>query len=278
MRGFNIFILLSIFTICHFFLPAASVAKPQGQPSAFFSYENLCLGDSTAFTDESTVIGGNLTLIHWDFGDGYDTYAAPGETVYHRYKEVGDYIISITAISDSDDSDSYQETISIIAVPEISFTYTGDSILSRGESTVIGTSESYAQYQWSTNATGSEITIDHAGRYWLQVTTTEGCTAIDSTIQFIMQGETINIESNILTPNGDGINDYLRIKDFEDFAFPCQIHIYNAWNVEVYSSSDYQNNWQGEQNNGSLVNAGTYFYIIQSADKPKSIGSINVIH
>ncbi len=61
---------------------------------------------------------------------------------------------------------------------------------------------------------------------------------------------------NVITPNGDGKNDYFAIVGLS--AYPNSgIKIYNRWGSEVYESQDYANNW-----NGSGLSAGTYYYIL----------------
>jgi len=66
------------------------------------------------------------------------------------------------------------------------------------------------------------------------------------------------------SPNGDGINDYFVIKRAGNYKISFKI--YNRWSNKVFESDDYQNDWGGIANVGSLsgkkVDAGTYFYII----------------
>ncbi|MFN8238178.1 MAG: gliding motility-associated C-terminal domain-containing protein [Chitinophagales bacterium] len=64
---------------------------------------------------------------------------------------------------------------------------------------------------------------------------------------------------NTITPNGDGINDY--------FVMPCtqnkmEFVVFNSWGEELYSSEDYQNNWDGNYN-GAPLPSGTYFYSLR---------------
>jgi gliding motility-associated-like protein len=57
---------------------------------------------------------------------------------------------------------------------------------------------------------------------------------------------------NIFTPNGDGANDLLVIRNLPGNS---QIVISNRWGKEVYSSTDYKNDW-----NGGDISDGVYFY------------------
>jgi gliding motility-associated-like protein len=57
---------------------------------------------------------------------------------------------------------------------------------------------------------------------------------------------------NIFTPNGDGVNDFF---DIRNLPAGSQLSITNRWGKEVFSSSDYKNDWSGEN-----ISDGIYFY------------------
>lgn len=61
---------------------------------------------------------------------------------------------------------------------------------------------------------------------------------------------------NVITPNGDGQNDYFEIKELSKFA-RNRITIVNRYGDHVFEEEDYQNNWDAK----GLV-AGTYFYVL----------------
>ncbi len=67
---------------------------------------------------------------------------------------------------------------------------------------------------------------------------------------------------NVITPNGDGVNDEL--------VFPCleseghqksELIVFNEWGSQVYRSFDYKNDWHGTYNQKDLP-VGTYYYIL----------------
>lgn len=61
---------------------------------------------------------------------------------------------------------------------------------------------------------------------------------------------------NVITPNGDGINDVFVIKGIENCT-EVFLSIKNKGGKEVFSTSNYQNNW------GEGVEAGAYYYYFQ---------------
>nr|MBP7273636.1 gliding motility-associated C-terminal domain-containing protein [Saprospiraceae bacterium] len=78
---------------------------------------------------------------------------------------------------------------------------------------------------------------------------------------------------NIITPNGDGVNDAFIIPCIEAGKYPnVEVVIFNQWGDEVYRSKPYENNWQGTYQSSDLP-IGTYFYVVDFGDasiKPKS--------
>lgn len=72
----------------------------------------------------------------------------------------------------------------------------------------------------------------------------------------------VNISEGI-TPNGDGINDTWMIYNIENHP-NNQVWVYNRWGKEVFSTKNYQNDWDGhyQDNNTILPTASSYLYLI----------------
>ncbi|MBN1118830.1 MAG: HYR domain-containing protein [Bacteroidales bacterium] len=60
---------------------------------------------------------------------------------------------------------------------------------------------------------------------------------------------------NIITPNGDGLNDYLEIDGLPENT---ELIIFNDKNQILYKTDNYQNNWDGRDNDGNPILSGTY--------------------
>jgi gliding motility-associated-like protein len=71
---------------------------------------------------------------------------------------------------------------------------------------------------------------------------------------------------NVFSPNGDGKNEKFVIGGIEKYP-GAKLQVFNRWGGQVYRSNDYRNNW-----NGSDLNEGTYFYILE-VKKPDGIKS-----
>jgi gliding motility-associated-like protein len=73
---------------------------------------------------------------------------------------------------------------------------------------------------------------------------------------------------NIFTPNGDGFNDLLVILNLPASS---KLSITNRWGKEVYSASDYQNDWNG----GDVVDGLYYYRLVVDGDA--STGWIEIL-
>lgn len=78
----------------------------------------------------------------------------------------------------------------------------------------------------------------------------------------------INIP-NVITPDADPSNQTFVV---EHLPANSQLTIYNRWGIKVYTSTNYKNDWDGENHS-----AGTYFYVLTLPDGTNRAGSITVI-
>lgn len=81
---------------------------------------------------------------------------------------------------------------------------------------------------------------------------------------------------NLFTPNGDGTNDYFRIKNL-DLYNDCELTVYNRWGNEVYHARGYQNDWDGTYQ-GQPLPEGSYYYMIK-CDGTETVydGSVSIL-
>ncbi|NRB82702.1 MAG: gliding motility-associated C-terminal domain-containing protein [Winogradskyella sp.] len=73
------------------------------------------------------------------------------------------------------------------------------------------------------------------------------------------------IANDVLTPNGDGINDTWIIINAERFP-SANIKVYNRWGKEVFSTKGYNNDWNGSYNGDTLPTGSYYYSIDQNGD------------
>ncbi len=74
--------------------------------------------------------------------------------------------------------------------------------------------------------------------------------------------------TDVLTPNGDGINDSFIIEGPDVQGKNISLMVFNRWGQIVYRSNNYQNDWDASNISSSFgykgkAGAGTYYYIIE---------------
>lgn len=79
--------------------------------------------------------------------------------------------------------------------------------------------------------------------------------------------------TNVFTPNGDGVNDFLSF-DLVEIYPGSKLQIYNRWGKLIYEDEDYYNNWNGEG-----FNEGTFYYVLDINDPSQGIlkGNFTII-
>ncbi len=68
--------------------------------------------------------------------------------------------------------------------------------------------------------------------------------------------------STVITPNGDGLNDYLVFPGVDQLP-GSEFMVYNRWGTEVFRNGNYQNDWDGRDRDGRELIPDTYYYILK---------------
>lgn len=66
---------------------------------------------------------------------------------------------------------------------------------------------------------------------------------------------------NVITMNGDGVNDYFVIHNRGDYEV-VSLKIFNRWGNLVYENEDYQDDWYGLDRSGKPLTEGVYYYLV----------------
>ncbi len=243
-------------------------------PTADFGYTNACAGDSVYFINKSTIGSGDSIInYHWDYGDGKDAIIRKNHK--HFYATSGSYKVILTALSSNGCEDTTSHLVTIHNNPTPTLSFSGDTIIYEGQSVTISLTSSYDSIFWSTGETQTQsITVNKTGIYTVRVVNSFGCDAIRST-QVIVNPVPEIKAIELFTPNGDGVNDRFIIDKLDAFK-PVTLTIYNRYGDEIYSSNDYQNDWDGKYK-GKYLPEGTYYYIIKTGDGKVIKGTVNII-
>ncbi len=108
----------------------------------------------------------------------------------------------------------------------------------------------------STDANPSH-TYTRAGDYEVTLIATYGAVNCTTAAARIGTVSVSGVAYNIMTPNGDGLNDVLAVPVS---GKAINVKVFNRWGRPVFEQQNYQQNWQG----GDLP-SGTYYYFVEDA-------------
>jgi gliding motility-associated-like protein len=123
------------------------------------------------------------------------------------------------------------------------------------------------EFTWQDGSKQSTFTVSDFGVYW--VTVKGACTSVRDSIRFSKITVEEDAIPNVITPNGDHLNDYFMID--KKLAGMLSMQIVNRWGKEVYSTDHYTNNWGGEG-----LSSGIYYYVL-SGECLQAKGIIHVL-
>ncbi|MEH3114870.1 lamin tail domain-containing protein [Pedobacter terrae] len=172
-------------------------------------------------------------------------------------------------------------TITVNALPVVSISSNKGLNISKGDVLML-TATGGGQYSWTgteiingQNTASATIRPKQSGTYKVTVTNASGCVS-EQTISITVTEDYKLEASTVITPNGDGYNDKFIVKNI-DYYPNNTLKIFDKAGRILYTKQAYANDWDGTIN-GSPLNEGTYYYII---DLGKGIGTfkgyINII-
>ena len=147
-----------------------------------------------------------------------------------------------------------------------------DTTLCFGDTLVIGKElPGDIKYKWQDGSTGAKYKVTKPGVYRLSAYN-QHCEATDEIrVRFkdCIGGLFI---PNIITPNGDGLNDVLFIHGLTEDDW--ELRVFNRWGREVYRTSSYKNDWAPPASSGT----GVYFYHLSHPASGRTYkGSVEVV-
>jgi gliding motility-associated-like protein len=90
--------------------------------------------------------------------------------------------------------------------------------------------------------------------------------------------EVVSTHENIMylfSPNNDGFNDYWEIPGLGEYG-KCEVRVYSRSGKLVFSSTEYQNEWDGTSNGVNLPSAA-YYFIIKTENAGTITGTVNIV-
>ncbi len=162
--------------------------------------------------------------------------------------------------------------------------YLGEDItLFPGENITLEVDPGYESYVWNGNPSSSNtMTISWeniSGDTTITVQVIDGFNCKNSDA-IVIEAFDVKIP-NVITPNGDGMNDRFEPNDGWSGINQHDMIVFNRWGEKVWESSDFTSGWDGKQN-GKYVAEGSYFWVLEvfyGTDNVKKVykGSLTVL-
>jgi len=159
-------------------------------PVPGFNSSVACQNDQTSFTNTSVIPSGNITSYLWNFGDGTTSQL---QSPVHSYAATGNYMVTLTAISDMGCTDSISSPAVVYPLPAAAFTSSDECLYSPVSFADISSvlNDSISSWSWDfgdnifSNQQNNSHQYNSAGSYQavLVVTTINGCT--DTAVQMV---------------------------------------------------------------------------------------------
>ncbi|MGN6647823.1 MAG: gliding motility-associated C-terminal domain-containing protein, partial [Cytophaga sp.] len=156
-------------------------------------------------------------------------------------------------------------TLTVLATP---IANAGDDVFANlGESVTLNGSGG-GIYSWSPGSSLNSPSVANPHLIATQTTTytltvsdvNNMCSSTDQMTVFVVAPIVI---PNVITVNGDGVNDNWAIYNIDKFPHAV-IDVYNRWGNIVWHTEGFSKNWDGTNyRNGQVLPDGTYFYIIK---------------
>lgn len=222
------------------------------------------------FTDNSVDVFPNATY-DWTFGDGQIYSGGPG-SVNHTYDSAGSYTVGLTVtntercfgstsyqyikVNPNPDADFIADPwVTTMDAPEIEFYNESNS------EDILGLFEWDFDDNNGSNEENPTHTYIEPGLYnvYFRVETEKGCW--DTIVKQVELSLYVKMYiPNAFSPNGDGLNDKFEIKGTPITDY--HLYIYDRWGKQIWSTHNWENQWDGKDASGNIVPIGTYIYKI----------------
>ncbi|MBB2148916.1 MBG domain-containing protein [Pedobacter gandavensis] len=181
--------------------------------------------------------------------------------------------------------DSYSRTfvITVNTLPTLVINSDKGATISKGETAVL-TATGGVNYSWTANNSiisglnTALLTVRprETTTYSVTASNASGCVQTQTFTLVVKEDFEIVKATNIMTPNGDGVNDKWVIDNIE-FYPNNEVKIFDRSGRMVYSKKGYDNTWEGTLN-GTPLAEGTYYYVIDFGKvTPAKKGFITIV-
>jgi gliding motility-associated-like protein len=228
---------------------------------------NFCFNKATAV---STVAVADSVL--WDFGDPTSGINNTSASIVseHLCADTGKYVITLYAYIGANVI-TQNDSVQIIDVPVVSLGE--DTTLCDGKTkSLVVSFNNNASFLWQDGSSDSLFQVTQNGVYW--VTASNFCGSAGDTVEINYRDYSPKLElPNVLTINGDGINEVLIPINAENLN-EYHMTVSNRWGKLMFESDELNLGWNGTYK-GRMVSEGYYYWVISYVDLDENHGQKN---
>ncbi len=250
------------------------------QPKADFTIQQneVCMGDTIRFFDNSSGYTGTIQSRFWDLAQGNTSVI---QNPFKQFADSGTYNISLY-ITDTKGCVSDTAVKPVVIDPYPHLTMPGNQVVLENGSIQLKPLW-YAKnpvFNWVPAIYLDSATIANPVSsplqditYQLNLTGKGNCNVSGTVFIKVLLGPVV---PNVFSPNGDGINDTWVIQYLESYP-GCEIEVFSRGGQSVYKTTGYSTPWDGNYN-GKPLPIGTYYYIINPKNgRALMSGSVTII-
>ncbi len=171
------------------------------------------------------------------------------------------------------------KTVSSINIPDTNVIADGEII-----KVIVTTNAASPTFEWYKNntlisgITTNTYDVTSTGNYKVKITQQSGCAVVDEVSFLVNSVIDLNVVKipNLISPNGDGINDTWVIPQEFSVGSNTKVEIRNSNGELVFTSDNYLNNWPESPIEFKQINP-VFYYFIKPQDGATKKGSITIV-
>lgn len=253
-------------------------------PIAAFNSQNDCIGTTSNFTNQSNGNGGVISQLDWNFGDGTTSVS---NNPQHTYGNSTTFTVTLTATTSEGCSDTESHDVIIYPIPPAPSITNNSPLECPGDELKMQLNyTANATYHWSgpNNFSSENASISFPADYinegnYTAYITVNNCPSpsVSTLVEILGSLEAFTDDfPNVITPNGDGINDVLDLDQFFTSCLKYKLILWNRWGNLIYEQELGGTPFSGKDTAGKVLADGIYFYKLNFGEKEKT-GFITVI-
>lgn len=221
--------------------------------ASIYSNGPVCAGDTLTL---SSAASPGVTF-YWQGPNSFSSTDSSNIFLNATASMSGTYELAVTLNGCT--SDTAQLVVDVVNQPVIDLG--SDTAFCSGNS-VTFTLPSIYSYLWQDGSALNSFTMADSGKVIVTAFAGPGCSTVDSIL--VDNYHCLSNIPNIITPNGDGVNDNLYFDTEGLRAIDCTI--YDRWGVIIYHWSELNGYWNGRDLKNTPVITGVYFYVVKVTD------------